>query len=115
MGKIRSGQVWEEVNRAYGGEGKVDAEVVVSLATLLLSHAPDQRATQKRIEDWMGNCPSALDEDVKSVMQRQMIAEIYILHVLPRTGEWEYAREFTMMSPDIDVEMKEVRTRTEKY
>ncbi|KAI5821014.1 hypothetical protein BZA77DRAFT_257233 [Pyronema omphalodes] len=107
VGKIRSGQVWDEVNRAYGGEGKVDAEVVVSLATLLLSHAPDQRATQKRIEDWMGNCPSAIDEDVKSVMQRQMIAEIYILHVLPRTGEWEYAREFTMMSPDIDVEIKE--------
>lgn len=31
VGKIRSGTVWDEVNRAYGDEGRVDAEVVVSL------------------------------------------------------------------------------------
>ena len=31
VGKIRSGTVWDEVNRAYGNEGRVDAEVVVSL------------------------------------------------------------------------------------
>lgn len=31
VGKIRSGSVWDEANRAYGDEGRVDAEVVVSL------------------------------------------------------------------------------------
>lgn len=31
VSRIRSGEVWEEVNRAYGDEGRVDAEVVVTL------------------------------------------------------------------------------------
>lgn len=53
--------------------------------------------------------PSPLqDEDPKSISQRAKITEIYILHVLPRVGEWEYAREFAQFSPDIDEEQKEV-------
>lgn len=47
-------------------------------------------------------------EDPKSILQRQKISEIYILHVLPRVGEWEYAKEFTQFSPDIDEEQKDV-------
>jgi hypothetical protein len=58
----------------------------------------------------MGAAPSALyqDEDPKSMLQRSKITEIYVLHVLPRVGEWEYAREFVQMSPDIDEDQKEV-------
>lgn len=48
------------------------------------------------------------EEDSKSVLQRVKLSELYILHVLPRVGEWEYAREFTQLSPDIDEEQKEV-------
>lgn len=42
------------------------------------------------------------------MLQRSKIAEIYILHVLPRMGDWAYAREFAEMSPDIDDEQREV-------
>lgn len=77
-------------------------------ATLLLSHSPDQTITQKRIEAFIGAMPSLHEtEDPKSILQRQKISEIYILHVLPRVGEWEYAKEFTQFSPDIDEEQKE--------
>jgi hypothetical protein len=79
-------------------------------ATLLHSHCPDQSITQKRIETWLGAAPSPLsqDEDPKSMLQRSKITEIYVLHVLPRVEEWEYAREFAQMSPDIDDEQREV-------
>jgi hypothetical protein len=35
------------------------------------------------------------------------LLELYTLHVLPRNGEWEYAREFIMMSEVLDDERKE--------
>jgi hypothetical protein len=38
VGKIRSGDVWEEANCTYGGEGRVDAEVVVTLYVELSIH-----------------------------------------------------------------------------
>jgi hypothetical protein len=31
VGKIRNGFVWDEVNMAYGNEGRVDADVIVTL------------------------------------------------------------------------------------
>ncbi|KAI5779684.1 hypothetical protein EDC01DRAFT_621019 [Geopyxis carbonaria] len=109
IAKTRTGSIWDDVNHSYGDEGRVDAEVVTTLATLLLSHSPDQTITQKRIETYIGATPIALspEEDSKSVLQRVKLTEIYILHVLPRVGEWEYAREFTQLSPDIDEEQKE--------
>ena len=45
VGKIRSGTVWDEANRAYGDEGRVDAEVVVSL---WVAPCPAARALQDR-------------------------------------------------------------------
>jgi len=42
--------------------------------------------------------------------QRSKITELYCLHVLPRVGDWDYAKEFTQMSTDIDDEQREVRT-----
>ncbi|KAF8241906.1 hypothetical protein K440DRAFT_591510, partial [Wilcoxina mikolae CBS 423.85] len=109
MGKIRLGTVWEEIINSYGDEGRVDPEVVVSLATLLLTHSPDQSITQQKLEAHLGALPSVLSpaEDPHSSLQRSHITEIYVLHVLPRVGQWEYAREFTQMSPDIDEDQRE--------
>jgi hypothetical protein len=35
------------------------------------------------------------------------LLELYTLHVLPRNGEWEYARDFIMMSEVLDDERKD--------
>jgi len=43
------------------------------------------------------------------MVQRSKITELYCLHVLPRVGDWEYAKEFTQISTDIDDEQREVR------
>jgi hypothetical protein len=77
---------------------------------LLLTHCYKQSITQKKIEAYLGAAPSVLspDEDPKSMIQRHKITEIYILHVLPAERLWDYAREFTRFSPDIDEEQKEV-------
>ncbi|KAK4123415.1 hypothetical protein N657DRAFT_463029 [Parathielavia appendiculata] len=53
--KVREGEIWEEVIRnGYDGiEGDVDAEVVINLATLLLTHAKTQITNQKRLENYL--------------------------------------------------------------
>lgn len=78
--------------------------------TLLLAHSQDQTVTQKKIEAYLSAAPNLLstDDDPKGVVQRVKLVELYILHVLPRVGDWEYAREFTHMSGDLDDEQKEV-------
>ena len=77
---------------------------------LLLSHAADQRPTQKRLEAYMSASSSLMgnDEDPKAVAQRVKLMELYILHVLPKVDEWAYAREFTQGSNDLDDDQKEV-------
>jgi hypothetical protein len=54
-GKVRDGNVWEDVvrNGYHGVEGDVDPDVVINLATLLLAHAPDQAVNQKRLEAYL--------------------------------------------------------------
>ncbi|PSR94432.1 hypothetical protein BD289DRAFT_451351 [Coniella lustricola] len=53
--KVRDGEVWEEVvvNGYHGVEGHVDPDVVINLATLLLTHARTQIITQKRLENFL--------------------------------------------------------------
>ncbi|KAK3322162.1 hypothetical protein B0H66DRAFT_192708 [Apodospora peruviana] len=53
--KVRDGEVWEEVVRDgyHGIEGDVDAEVIINLATILLTHAKTQHLNQKRLEAYL--------------------------------------------------------------
>ncbi|KAK4106501.1 hypothetical protein N658DRAFT_461143 [Parathielavia hyrcaniae] len=53
--KVRDGEIWDEVIRDgyHGVEGDVDAEVVINLATLLLTHAKTQATNQKRLENYL--------------------------------------------------------------
>lgn len=46
------------------------------------------------------NTPRDLNSNIK-------LLELYTLHVLPRNNEWDYAREFIMMSEVLDDERKE--------
>ncbi|KAK0647317.1 hypothetical protein DIS24_g7817 [Lasiodiplodia hormozganensis] len=132
VSKCRDGSVWEEVVRAgYGGvEGSVDPDVVINLATLLLTHAPSQQVTQQRLETYLSssaqptfditahmNSPlyaqkrpgirSHGTNTPRDLNSRLKLLELYTLHVLPRNDEWEYAREFIGMSEVLDDERKE--------
>ncbi|KKY35478.1 putative peroxin 26 [Diaporthe ampelina] len=53
--KVRDGDVWEEVvqNGYHGVEADVDSDVVINLATLLLTHARTQTLNQKRLENYL--------------------------------------------------------------
>lgn len=50
--------------------------------------------------------PSGADTP-RDLEARVKILELYTLHVLPRNGEWEYAREFISVSPVLDDERRE--------
>lgn len=109
VSRVRSGAIWNEAIQTYGEEGRLDGDIVNTLVMLLLAHSQDQTVTQKKIEAYLSAAPSLLgsDDDPKAVAQRVKLMELYILHVLPRVGDWEYAREFTQMSPDLDEEQKD--------
>ncbi|KAF9737144.1 hypothetical protein PMIN06_001904 [Paraphaeosphaeria minitans] len=132
VSKCRDGSVWDDVVRhGYAGvEGDVDAEVVVNLATLLLTHSPSQRLNQQKLETYLSASANPVF-DISSHMTssaylqrrpsqqnngtdtprdlntRLKLLELYTLHVLPRNDEWEYAREFISMSEVLDDERKE--------
>ncbi|KAK4997628.1 hypothetical protein LTR66_002992 [Elasticomyces elasticus] len=130
--KARDGSIWDEVvNVGYGGvEGDVDGDVVVNLATLLLTHMPSQRLNQQRLESYLASssAPSSLGfaqqldasnhrppspsanggtSTPRELNTRLKILEIYTLHVLPRNEEWDYARDFVSMNEVLDEERRE--------
>ncbi|KAF1830881.1 hypothetical protein BDW02DRAFT_572554 [Decorospora gaudefroyi] len=134
VSKCRDGSIWDDVVRdGYAGaEGDVDADVVINLATLLLTHAPSQRLNQQKLETYLSatanptfdvsshmSSPSYLHrrpshhrqgtgtDTPRDLEKRIKLLELYILHVLPRNEEWDYAREFITMSDVLDDERKE--------
>ena len=135
VAKARDGSVWEEVvNIGYGGnEGNVDADVVIALATLLLAQSPTQKSNQERLETYLSasrNLSQGLTDrfnvadsvngytngstgnnrgtntprDLNTLIQ---IIELFTLHVLPKNGEWDYARGFICNSEVLDEEVRE--------
>lgn len=131
VSKCRDGSIWEDVVRdGYAGrEGDVDAEVVINLATLLLTHSPSQRLNQQRLETYLAASANPIfdiSSHVQSSLHRSRpsqhsagtstprdlntrikLLELYTLHVLPRNEEWDYAREFITMSEVLDNDRKE--------
>ena len=135
VAKAQDGSVWEEVvNIGYGGnEGNVDADVVIALATLLLAQSPTQKANQERLETYLSasrNLSQGLTDrfkvadsingysngntghnrgadtprDLNTLIQ---IIELFTLHVLPKNGEWDYAKGFISNSEYLDEEVRE--------
>ncbi|KAI8942046.1 hypothetical protein NX059_000150 [Plenodomus lindquistii] len=134
VSKCRDGSVWDEVVKdGYAGaEGDVDTDVVINLATLLLTHSPSQRLNQQKLETYLSatanptfdisqhmSSPSYLQrrpsqrgqqsgtDTPRDLEKRIKLLELYTLHVLPRNDEWDYAREFISMSEVLDDERKE--------
>ncbi|KAF2126182.1 hypothetical protein P153DRAFT_369534 [Dothidotthia symphoricarpi CBS 119687] len=134
VSKCRDGSVWDDVVRdGYAGvDGDVDADVVVNLATLLLTHSPSQRLNQQKLETYLSaTAHPTLDvsahmaspsyqqrrpqpsrqhtgtETPRDLNTRIKLLELYTLHVLPRNDEWDYARDFITMSEVLDDERKE--------
>ena len=135
VAKAQNGTIWDEVvNIGYGGrEGAVDADVVYNLASLLLAQSTSQAENQQHLESYLSaSSQPSLDladrfhgsdgshfsrgaeasqsgetDTLRNLNARVRIIELYTLHVLPRTGEWDYARDFIGMSQVLDEETRE--------
>lgn len=135
VGKAQDGTIWDEVvDIGYCGmEGDVDADVVFNLASLLLAQSTTQAGNQQHLESYLSaSSESSLDctdrfkglhesdalrgghisrkggtDTPRGLHARVRIIELYTLHVLPRTGEWNYARDFINMSEVLDEEARE--------
>jgi hypothetical protein len=89
-------------------------------ATLLVTHAPSQKLTQQRMENYIAastledssiqenplSSPSLSKPPVQYTHSLRLL-EIYILHVLPKNQEWEYAREYVSMSEILGNDQKD--------
>lgn len=135
VAKAQDGTIWDEVvDIGYGGiEGNVDPDVVFNLASLLLAQSTTQTGNQRHLESYLSasSCPS-LDftqqiqgsndshnlnvdrtsrtggtDTPRDLNARVRIIELFTLHVLPRTGEWDYARDFIKRSEVLDEEIRE--------
>ncbi|KAH8705275.1 SBF-like CPA transporter family-domain-containing protein [Talaromyces proteolyticus] len=131
VAKVRDGIIWEEIVQAgyQGLEGSVDADVVYNLGTLLLTHSASQTLNQQRLETYLSaygqpnldvaahleNSPSdprrlsrnGGTDTPKDLTARVKIIELFVLHVLPRNEEWDYATVFVQLSEVLDEERKE--------
>ncbi|KAJ5718347.1 hypothetical protein N7488_003993 [Penicillium malachiteum] len=135
--QVREGGIWEHVVQVgyQGREGSVDAEVVYVLATLLLNHSSSQALNQQRLETYLSsygqpnldlterlqNASGDIQQRIsatggtdtpKDLTARVRIIELFTLHVLPRTEEWEYAQEFINLSEVLDEDRKELFLQT---
>ena len=133
--KAQDGTIWNEVvDIGYGGmEGIVDADVILNLASLLLAQSTTQAGNQQHLESYLSassqpnldltdrfkgshefdalradhNSPRGGTDTPRDLNARIRIIEVYTLHVLPRTGEWNYARDFINMSEVLDEDVRE--------
>jgi hypothetical protein len=107
-------------------------------ATLLLAQSTSQTLNQKCLESYL-SASSQPNLDISSRLlssdsletitprsktngngtdtprdlnSRIKILELYTLHVLPRNGEWDYAKEFISMSEVLDEERREMFQQT---
>ncbi|KAJ6133965.1 hypothetical protein N7523_000287 [Penicillium sp. IBT 18751x] len=136
--QVREGSIWQTVVHVgyQGREGSVDAEVVYNLATLLLNHSSSQALNQQRLETYLssygqpnldltdrlqdassGSPPPRISatsgtDTPKDLAARVRIIELFVLHVLPRNEEWEYAHEFVNLSEVLDEERKDLFIQT---
>ena len=100
----------------------------------MLAQSPSQKSNQEHIELYLsaagGSSLDALDQrlredtgaceigpanglgTLKDLEDRVQLLELYALHVLPRNGDWDYAKEFVAGSDILDEETREAFLQT---
>ena len=97
----------------------------------MLAQSSSQETNQQRLESYLSGSSSSIESSIipdrslesseflahtitenrtdtpKSLKTRVKIIELYVLHVLPRKGQWQYARDLISMSEVLDEEQKE--------
>ncbi|KAG9293350.1 hypothetical protein G9A89_007596 [Geosiphon pyriformis] len=116
-------EVWLQVVHGYDDEeGEVDGEVVVACVLLCLGQQfPD--IARMIIETWLYSLPETalLQLDIAStnnikddalLKNYEKIVELYVLHVLPKLKDWDYAKNFLRDNIRIDQSRKKAYEQT---
>jgi hypothetical protein len=99
------------------------AQVLVALSFSALKLSLPQHA-RTMIEEWLthrGSDPefdsasAAREGKEKEELGYEKVMDCYLLHVLPRLGEWEYAREFLRFEGELSREKKQVSVLRVKF
>ncbi|KAI9803249.1 MAG: hypothetical protein M1825_002040 [Sarcosagium campestre] len=127
---VREGGIWDDVVQiGYGGnESDVEPIVVTNLATLLITHAPSQFLTQRRLESYLSTqtgspmdasaaghpveeksmvSSSASVTSIRDLNARIELLELYTLRVLSANQEWDLAQSVISNSDILDYEKRD--------
>lgn len=98
---VTNGDVWLEVENSFGSLSECNPDLILSLVTLSLRHCDNQmlKIVNDKLENYLSNILDRLDEkDMNSCTQ---LVYAYVTKLLPKLGEFEYAKEFASVNPFI--------------
>ncbi|KAG0252585.1 hypothetical protein DFQ27_007961 [Actinomortierella ambigua] len=118
--------LWRRLVEDYGGvEGDIDGQVVVPFVVLCINQKLLLLARQI-IEAYLSTMPEGLlihleaaagaltpaaDPKDPLMTTYERLAELYLIHVLAKLGEWDYARQFLSYNTIISVSSKKAYSR----
>ncbi|KAA8902306.1 hypothetical protein TRICI_005908 [Trichomonascus ciferrii] len=88
--KVTGNNLWNEVESAFGGVEKIPEDVMVSLILISHKHCPDLSVCSDRIENYLSSgCGTG------------KVIEMYVMRILTKRGEFDYAREVISCNPGV--------------
>ncbi|KAF9978825.1 hypothetical protein BGZ73_000095 [Actinomortierella ambigua] len=118
--------LWRRLVEDYGGvEGDVDGQVVVPFVVLCINQKLLTLARQIteaylstmpeglliHLEAAAGALTTAADPKDPLMTTYERLAELYVIHVLAKLGEWDYARQFLSYNTIISVSSKKAYSK----
>ncbi|ODQ53619.1 hypothetical protein SAICODRAFT_24849 [Saitoella complicata NRRL Y-17804] len=92
---VREDGVWEEACQVFECEEiELSVDVVATLTLSSIRHASNLQPLQTRLEHLIASAPSSAELTEQVRTEHTKLLELYTLHLLPKLGEWEYAKEF---------------------
>jgi hypothetical protein len=88
--KVADNSLWNEVELAFGGVEKIPEDVMISLILISHKHCSDLSVCSDRIENYLS-----------SGCGTDKVIDMYVMRILTKRGEFDYAREVISCNPGV--------------
>lgn len=88
--KVEDNTLWNEVESAFGGVEKIPEDVMISLILISHKHCSDLSLCSDRIENYLS-----------SGCGTDKVIDMYVMRILSKRGEFDYAREVISCNPGV--------------
>lgn len=88
--RVSDGKLWTEVETAFGGIEGIPEDVMISLILISHKHCINLSETSEKIENYLS-----------SGCGTDKVIEMYVMRILTKRGEFEYAQEVVECNPNV--------------